>query len=281
VPHDSSTRSTVRIVALGCRAATVLGAGARARVVAPLTASIYITLQEQLLWLTGPGAALHPRGILLSRPPAAREHTAGDTVWLPRATVPAWRPDPCHLEARSVAAVRDGAARLAAAVRSLGVPAGFGARLVVAALPFPLAGAADRADALAEACRRDDATSAATAARGLLGLGPGLTPSGDDFVGAAFFARLRLAAGGAGDLVAWQAAAADVRAAAARLTHPLSAALLDDLLDGQTWQPLHALTHTLARADDAGACDAARRLVRLGHSSGWDLLAGFLAGAAP
>jgi hypothetical protein len=201
-------------------------------------------------------------------------------VWLPRATVPAWRPDPCHLQARSVAAVREGAADLAAAVRSLGVPAGFGARLVAAALPFPLGDAADRADALAEACRLDDATSAATAARGLLGLGPGLTPSGDDFVGAAFFARLRLAAGGAGDLVAWQAAAADVRAAAARLTHPLSAALLDDLLDGETWQPLHALTHALARADRAGACDAARRLVRLGHSSGWDLLAGFLAGAA-
>jgi hypothetical protein len=38
--------------------------------------------------------------------------------------------------------------------------------------------------------------------------------------------------------------------------------------------------HGLAREAPAAARDAARRLVRLGHSSGWDMLAGLGAGLA-
>jgi hypothetical protein len=70
-----------------------------------------------------------------------------------------------------------------------------------------------------------------------------------------------------------------VRSAATRLTHPIGAALLGDLLDGEGWAPLHDLARALAHEDDATALDAARRLTQLGHSSGWDLLAGFMAGA--
>src|SRR5216117_3789471 len=60
----------------------------------------------------------------------------------------------------------------------------------------------------------------------LLGLGPGLTPAGDDFTGGAFFARALLARAGIVDAAAWQAGASAVRTAAARLTHPIGAALL-------------------------------------------------------
>ncbi len=45
--------------------------------------------------------------------------------------------------------------------------------------------------------------------------------------------------------------------------------------------PLHGLAHALGSGDDlARAIGAARRLTRIGHSSGWDMLAGFVAGAS-
>jgi hypothetical protein len=150
---------------------------------------------------------------------------------------------------------------------------------VGAALEFPLAGARDRADALAAACAGDEPVSAARAAVTLLGLGPGLTPAGDDFVGGAFFARAMLTAAGS-SATGWRQAAEIVREAASRSTHPISAVLLGDLLAGEGWAPLHDLARALASDDEAAATAAARRLVRLGHSSGWDLLAGFVAGAA-
>src|SRR5207249_4344945 len=81
------------------------------------------------------------------------------------------------------------------------------------------------------------------------------------------------------EAAAGQAGASAVRTAAARLTHPIGAALLGDLLAGEGWAPLHDLAAALARDDEPAALDAAGRLTRLGHSSGWDLLAGFVAGA--
>src|SRR5207247_2370326 len=141
------------------------------------------------------------------------------------------------------------------------------------------AGAGARADTLARACAADDPARSAEAATALLGLGPGLTPAGDDFTGGAFFARALLARAGIVDAAAWQAGASAVRTAAARLTHPIGAALLGDLLAGEGWAPLHDLAAALARDDEPAALDAAGRLTRLGHSSGWDLLAGFVAGA--
>src|SRR5438874_581081 len=88
-------------------------------------------------------------------------------------------------------------------------------------------------------------------------------------------------------LVAWRPAdgpataeaARALRRGAARLTHPIGAALLGDLLVGEGWAALHDLAAALARDDEPAALEAARRLTRLGHSSGWDLLAGFVAGA--
>jgi hypothetical protein len=52
--------------------------------------------------------------------------------------------------------------------------------------------------------------------------------------------------------------------------------LLGDLLDGDAYAPLHDLAAALARDDAGAALDAAVRLTRIGHSSGWDMLTGFL-----
>jgi uncharacterized protein DUF2877 len=268
------------VVGIGGRAATVLReSGGAAQVLAPLSASIYIVVRGQVLWLGGPDDTLHPRAILLSESPVTRQ-LAGDTVRVPSAAVPPWRPAPPPADARAITSIRRGAAQLTRVVASLGRPEGFGARLEGAALAFPLAGVAERADALASACAADQPDRAAVAAMALLGLGPGLTPSGDDFVGGAFFARALLGGAGACKAETWRQAAGAVREAAERSTHPISAALLGDLLEGQGWAPLHDLVQALACGDEAASTDAARRLTQLGHSSGWDILAGFVAGAA-
>jgi hypothetical protein len=61
-------------------------------------------------------------------------------------------------------------------------------------------------------------------------------------------------------------------------SHAVSAALFADLAAGRSFAPLHDLAAALASGDDATALQAARTLVAIGHSSGWDMLTGFLIG---
>jgi hypothetical protein len=169
---------------------------------------------------------------------------------------------------------RDAAGGLEALLPQFGEPRGLG-RLLLAGADDDLVvmRARPHARALAEGVADDDAAAVAAAAHTLLGLGPGLTPSGDDFVGGALFA-CRLVARGA----AWDAAVARIVADAATLTHPISARLLADLAAGEGWAPLHDLAVALARRNAPAALVAALRLTALGHTSGWDILAGFSAG---
>ena len=105
-------------------------------------------------------------------------------------------------------------------------------------------------------------------AAGLIGLGPGLTPSGDDYL--------------AGVLVALRAAGRGARADAlwrwleprlAGRTSALSAAHLAAAAAGEAHEALHACLARLV----GGAAEWAPLLARLGavgHCSGWDALAG-------
>ena len=149
---------------------------------------------------------------------------------------------------------------------------------------FPLDHAADDARAFLRACAADDPDAATVVGERLLGLGPGLTPAGDDLVGAALFARRLVAGSGIGGAGRWHAVADVMRAQAAVRTHRISAVLLGDMLDGEAYAPLHDLAAALAgRSSLETTIDAAARLTRVGHSSGWDMLAGFLGalGALP
>src|SRR2546428_16400 len=144
---------------------------------------------------------------------------------------------------------RGGAPPLGARAAALGTPRGFGAWLLGVPLAFPLDGAGARADTLARACAADDPARSAEAATALLGLGPGLTPAGDDFTGGAFFARALLARAGIVDAAAGQAGAAAVRTAAPRLTPPIGPAVPGDRLAAEGLAPLHDLAAALARGD--------------------------------
>jgi len=272
----------VRICALGWRAdAALRDSGGETRVLAALSASVYVEAGDELLWIGARDAALHARAVLVAEASTVVTMTqTGDSLRLPRASgLRPWRPDAVAATRVSAAAMRDGAARLPALATKLGEPRGFGAWLLRIPLTFPLEAARPHVDELTAACTADDPARAEAAAVMLVGLGPGLTPAGDDFTGGVFFARALLARAGVIDADGWAAAASAVRTAARRLTHRIGATLLGDLLVGEGWAPLHDLAAGLEQGNDGATLAAARRLVRLGHSSGWDLLAGFVAGA--
>jgi Protein of unknown function (DUF2877) len=178
---------------------------------------------------------------------------------------------------------RDAVAPSGSSGRALAFPEGFASRLVGAPLPAPLDRANAKIDALACACDADDEVAAAEIAASLLGLGPGLTPSGDDLVGGLFFARRLLTLDGrdgSATARAWNRAAVLTSQRARQATHPISAVLLGDLIDGEGWAPLHDLSTvlTMVAPPREAVNESAGRLVAIGHTSGWDMLAGFLIG---
>jgi hypothetical protein len=161
-------------------------------------------------------------------------------------------------------------------IREIGEPKGFGVFLAGDAPAFPLDRALENLRDVLGGCCADDAEQFYAGAFPLLGLGFGLTPSGDDFVGAALFGR-RWISGRSG---AWrevrQRLVRDVRVR----SHEISAALFGDLAAGESFAPLHRVAFALAAGGEDELLDAARELVAIGHSSGWDMLAGLATGIA-
>lgn len=271
------------LTAIGWRARDALDrAGGVTSVLAALTDSVYLSAGDELVWLGPRGSTLHGRAILCADPlagiPQAGARPRGAAVTIEAAGVATWCPPSPPTTPRAAATLRDGARALVREAPAIGRAQGFAAAWSSRALPFPLAGAAAAASALETACARDDAGAAARAAIALLGAGTGLTPSGDDFVGGALFARAVLVTAHAADAVPWRRAGAIVSAAARTRTHPISATLLSDHIEGHGAAPLHELAGALADGAGAAALDAARRLTALGHTSGWDVLSGFVAG---
>jgi hypothetical protein len=118
----------------------------------------------------------------------------------------------------------------------------------------------------------DPAVPGATPSTDLLGLGAGLTPSGDDLV-SGYLAALR-----ARGLPAADALGAEVRRLARRRTTRLSAALLAAADRGAVVPEAAAVLRAAGGDGDVEA--ATRRLLALGHTSGWYLAAGLAAGCA-
>ena len=268
----------IRAVEVGAVARAALGRSAG--VAEPLAAHgpHYLLAAGEIVWLGGPGAVLHPRAVVTAgrlpgRPERVVVDLAGARLWDP--------PLPAPVATTAYAAVCAGLIATLVMER----PAhGLATLLSPAMTPPPgldgalLARARPAVLALAAACDADDAAAAVAPATRLLGLGPGLTPAGDDLVGGVLFARAVLARAGAADGPAWALAGAAIVAAARVLTHPVSGALLADLAAGSGHAPLLDLVAALAGRRHDAALGAARRLAAIGHSSGWETLAGFAAG---
>lgn len=103
----------------------------------------------------------------------------------------------------------------------------------------------------------------------LIGLGPGLTPSGDDFLGGAMIALSM-----SGYAVHAAALAEPALSAATEGTNRISRAHLRAAAKGFGADALHRCIDALARRDGEALGWALERLDAIGHSSGWDALAG-------
>ncbi len=110
---------------------------------------------------------------------------------------------------------------------------------------------------------------------GLIGLGPGLTPSGDDYLAGLLVA---MTCGDAGDAAPLLADA--VTALAPDRTTALAATLLSHAAAGAGSEDAHLLLAAIlgGAGSEHDAEAAALRLAGRGHTSGWDTLAGLLLG---
>ena len=114
-----------------------------------------------------------------------------------------------------------------------------------------------------------DASPPRGAVERLIGLGPGLTPSGDDYLGGAMIALSTF-----GYPVLADALASPALAAAPDGTNRISAAHLRAAAKGLGAAALHRSLDALARGDNRALAESLRGLDAIGHSSGWDALAG-------
>lgn len=105
----------------------------------------------------------------------------------------------------------------------------------------------------------------------LSGLGPGLTPSGDDFLGGAMVAL---------HLLGYDCTARQIFEAITTNTdirsNPISASHLEAAAGGSCSAPIHAVLSATLTADTNALPSYLKRIDRIGHTSGRDTLAGAL-----
>ena len=110
----------------------------------------------------------------------------------------------------------------------------------------------------------------------LAGLGPGLTPAGDDFLGGVMVA-LALAHEHRPDSAVAEIAGLVVETAAPR-THEISRAYLRAAYAGEVSEGWHPLIRAISSGDPTEIPQLTRTVMEYGETSGADTLAGFLAG---
>lgn len=115
----------------------------------------------------------------------------------------------------------------------------------------------------------------ASAIDALIGLGPGLTPSGDDFLGGVLVALRHLGASSVTESLA-----AEVLARASQRTNEISRAHLAAAAGGEASAPLHGMLSSLCSPGASGMGEYLSAIDAVGHTSGWDALAGVALAAA-
>ncbi|MBB3726626.1 DUF2877 domain-containing protein [Nonomuraea dietziae] len=127
---------------------------------------------------------------------------------------------------------------------------------------------------LASGCAAGSLLRAVTAAEQLVGLGPGLTPSGDDVLAGLLVALRHLGSAAKVERAVWLAdwLAAAVTFDAGTRTTPISATLLHCAARGEASPEVSAVLRGIT--GQQALEPALRRLLQLGHTSGADLAQG-------
>lgn len=129
---------------------------------------------------------------------------------------------------------------------------------------------------MARACLHHQPSRLPEIADKLIGLGTGLTPSGDDFLGGMSFAVHHLqAAYPDSDFTAYTIPIESYRSR----THSISFTLLKDHASGHAIEPLHQIINGILSGESFESISpSVSQLTQIGHSTGWDLLTGLLVG---
>ncbi len=270
---DTRVSATELVIEIGCKALGALRrSGGQAWPVAGFQRSGYLLAAEEIIWVGGQNYPMHPRAVIVDKLQAPTDGLRRFEF----AHCHPWRPE----QAPKIAfPLKGGARMLRRAMAHLGNPRGFGQLLFREKPDFPIDLGAGYARALAAAYARSEPDAVIEASLPLLGFGSGLTPSGDDFVGASIFGRRRLTEPVEAKAEVWRNVADTLTIAAKSRSHVIGEALFSDLAYGQSFAPLHHLAEALeAESPLSDVVNAVRKLVGVGHSSGWDMLAGFVAG---
>jgi hypothetical protein len=270
---------------------------------AGMAQSIYLRSADgQIVWLAPREVPLHRRGVRLASwsacPSSGGSYRVSDRMELVAPglrldlrAAPTW--DPPSLPRRRPPPSADGlwGLHLAQAVLTdLPEPNGFGTFLPMILgpagpepTPAPIRGldASIGAQGLraalgvAQACRAGDVPRILSQAEGLVGLGDGLTPSGDDFLGGVLFGLAAIRRDDRGDANRPSLELSGFLRWARQRTSEISGQLLHDHAEGHGCEVLAPLTRgLLERWPVRAVLPAARALIGLGHSTGWSLLAG-------
>lgn len=269
----------------------VSGRRRRGRVIAASPAAAYVELRASgpepcILALVTPAAVALPMAVIARRP-ASQSARAGETSCLAglgagdRAVIGGGVIEAGRIRVR-VRRWWDPAPALAPLSRSR-LQSGWAVLQALCAASPQRPGLEEHAGravpaALAACCAAGDMPGAAEAVRSLLGLGPGLTPSGDDMVAGLLLALRLLGGATRGARAVWLAdrLAATVTRHARDRTTPVSAALLHYAARGQGSVEVAGVLRALGGLEPAPA--AVARLLAVGHTSGADLAWGLSAG---
>ena len=293
--RNSANPGTTLIVSdMGILARRALAAGAMGRVGAVFERSFYIDLAGRWLCLS----ALNAPGPLFARFDPAKlgavdirgQISVGDAVEVGETsfridgrfefstgTARTWAPLPLS------AWTQDSLARGLAGLRHIAgerIPReGLGGFILGIEAAEPIsrearmaAGAvAELGDWLGAALSTADPAAPPLSLASLIGLGPGLTPSGDDFLAGVMIAAHALARPRVAERLY-----AKMAPNLARLTHPISAAHLEAAAEGLGSGKLHEILDTILAGHLKRLPGDLAGLAAIGHSSGWDALAGMV-----
>jgi hypothetical protein len=133
-----------------------------------------------------------------------------------------------------------------------------------------------RSASLRDSLLRADLDAARAGAAAMIGLGPGLTPSGDDFL-VGLFAILNIAQSPCHPM---RAICGDVVAIARTATNAISVAALANAARGRVRESIHALAREMIDGTPEGLRPALDRVLAIGATSGSDMVAGLVSGLA-
>lgn len=241
-------------------AGTLIALTARTAPDAP--ASIRIDAASLAAFRLAPGDRVVQAGSLLRAGDHLLVDLASATPWQPRMTSEPLRADRVQRAERALAALQVAGG----AVRGEGLFAAAIAARVDSALAVIRTATGSR-----------DAVAIRAAASTLVGLGVGLTPTGDDVLTGLAFAAFHLAAGRPASPLGLVAPAI-AHAVQVGTTHELSLTMLRQACRGRASQPLVSLLNALCGEGAPESVDPTMaELIGIGHTSGTDQATGLLA----